>query len=439
MTSKFFRIFFIATFVVLGACQIFAQNWPSFRGENASGVADNQNLPEKWNVETSENIKWKTPIPGMSHSSPVIWGGKIFVSTAVSADQNASFEAVIQGVGMSNDATNHRWELYCLDKTSGAVLWNQITHEGTPRTKRHIKGSQCNATPATDGRYVAAIMGSEGLFVYDLDGKLIWKKDLGLLDQGLFVDVSSNWGHASSPIIYQDMLIIQLDRRSDSKIVAFDIKNGNEIWSIARDEMYVWGTPVVHQNGGVTQLIASGGRYLRGYDIKNGSELWSFHDEAQVKTPSPVVANNLAYFSGGYPPGRPINAIKTSARGEVKMDGEDFVWQSGRGGPYTVTPLIVGDFLYSATDRGVVTCLDARTGEQIYRDRLSNAQSGSPVASDGKVYFMGVDGDIDVVKLGSEYEVLATNDMGEPVMSTPAISDGVMFIRAQRHLFAIGK
>ncbi len=207
-----------------------AQNWPSFRGAHASGVADGQNPPSSWNADSSLNMLWKTPIPGLAHSSPIVWGEKVFVTTAISNDPQSVFRHGLFGdVDSAEDASKHVWRVYCLDKRSGKILWEKTATEGVPKIKRHIKSSHASSTPATDGRHVVAFFGSEGLYCYDLDGKLLWKQDLGVLDAGWFYDPDYQWGTGSSPIIYENLVIVQCDVQKDSFIAAFDVNNGKQV------------------------------------------------------------------------------------------------------------------------------------------------------------------------------------------------------------------
>ena len=276
-----------------------AQNWTQFRGPRASGVAEDRGLPTAWDAAKSTNVVWKTPIPGLAHSSPIVWGDRIFVTTAVSSDPNATFAAKDRGIDLARDDVKHAWRIYCLDKKTGKVIWDRTAHEGVPRAKRHIKASQANSTPATDGRYVVAVMGSEGLFAYDLNGNLVWKQDLGLLNPGLADDPTSEWGHASSPIIYKDLAIVQCDGHKQSFIAAYDLKDGKRAWRVERGEITSWSTPTIYEGKGRAELISNGGRYIRGYDPLTGKELWRFFDNnTEVKMQAPLVAHDPDLYHG---------------------------------------------------------------------------------------------------------------------------------------------
>lgn len=434
----------IVSFAALSISAVVApaegQNWPSFRGQFATGVADGQDLPVSWNVETGENVRWKAPIPGMGHSSPVVWGDRVFVTTAVAAGEVKLVLGDRGGIDMSGDTGAQSWRIYCLDRRNGEILWSKEVYSGKPRASRHVKSSHANSTPATDGRTVVAIFGSQGMVALDMEGNERWRWDLGVLDPGLFGDPYSSWGYGSSPVIGGDRVFVQVDRHRGSFLAAFDLASGKEIWKVRRDEKPVWATPTLHTDGERTQLIVLGGDYDRGYDPATGEELWRFRRDLEVKTTTPIVAGDLIILSGGYR-GKPLYAIKSAARGDVSgraKKGEYLAWTSGSGGPYTSTPVVYGDHVHFARNIGVVTVLSLATGELVYRERLKSTFSASPVASDGKIYLAGEQGVVTVIKAGPEFEVLGSSDMGEPCMATPAISQGALFVRTRGHLYSIG-
>lgn len=432
-------------FLLLTAAAVPAQNWPSFRGPNGSGVADGTKPPTTWNAEKQQNILWKTAIPGLSHASPIIWGNRVFVITAISSDAKASFNAKDRGIDSANDDVKYTWRIYGLDKQTGRVIWDETAYEGVPRAKRHVKATQANSTPATDGRYVVALFGSEGLDCYDLNGKLLWKQDLGVLNPGLWDDPTSSWGHASSPIIYRDLVIIQADGHKQSFIAAFNLKDGKQAWRVERGEITSWTTPTINEAKGRTELVANGGRYIRGYDPLTGKELWRFSDNnTEVKMQAPLVANGLIYVTGGYPPGRAMYAFKNGAVGDISLKpgqetNEFIAWRSSKGSPYTPTPIIYEDLLYTCADNGVLSAYEAKTGALVYQQRLPSSFSASPVAADGKLYLASQDGEVFVVKAGRKYELLATNPMGQALMATPAISEGLLIVRAENYVYAIAE
>lgn len=439
------RCAILVLFLALSSITTNAQNWPSFRGPNASGVAEGTNPPTTWDLEKTQNVLWKTNIPGLSHSSPIIWGNQIFLITAVSSDANASFKAKDRGIDLANDDARHTWMIFALDKRNGRVLWTDKPYEGVPRAKRHVKATQANSTPVTDGRYVVALFGSEGLAGYDTNGKLLWKQDLGVLNPGLWDDKESSWGHASSPIIYRDLVIVQADGHKQSFIAAFNLKDGKQAWRVERNEITSWTTPSIYQGKDRTELIANGGRYVRGYDPLTGKELWRFSDnDTQVKMQAPLIANDLIYITGGYPAGRAMYVFRPGAVGDISLKaGEDtnafLAWRSSKGSPYTPTPIVYGDQFYVLADNGVLSSYDAKTGEVIYQQRLPTSFSASPVAADGKLYLASEDGDVFVVKAGRQYELLSKNAMGQPLMATPALTQGMLIVRGDKAIYAIGE
>ena len=422
-----------------------AQNWPGFRGNNASGVAEGKKTATTWNIDTPQNILWKTNIPGFSHASPIVWEDRVFVITAISSDVKTDFAAKDRGIGLADDSVKHTWRIYSLDKKSGQILWSQTAYEGIPRAKRHVKATQANSTPVTDGRYVVALFGSEGLACYDLNGKLLWKKDLGILNPGLWDDPTSSWGHSSSPVIYKDLVIVQADGHKQSFIAAFNLKDGAQAWRVDRSEITSWSTPTLSNESKRTVLIANGGHFIRGYDPLTGKELWRFSDhDTQVKMQAPQVAHDLIYVTGGYPAGRPIYAFKPGATGDISLkpgqDTNDFIaWTSSKGSPYTPTPIVYGDLFYVVADNGVLSAYEAKSGTMVYQQRLPSSFSASPVATDGKLYLSSEDGDVFVVRAGPKFELLAKNVMGQPLMATPAISDGLLIVRTKDFVYAVGE
>jgi outer membrane protein assembly factor BamB len=424
-----------------------AQNWPQYRGPRATGVLDGANPPAVWNVEKKQNVLWRTEIPGLSVASPVIWGEKVFITTAISSDPASGLRHGLYGdVEPHKDVTKHTWKVYALDRKSGKILWEHVAHEGVPKTKRHPKSTQNNSTPATDGRYLAVLFGSEGLFCYDLNGKLLWKKDIGLLNAGWFYDPDYEWGHAASPIIYKDLVIIQADRQKDSFIAAYNIKDGKQVWLTQRDEIPSWATPTVYDGPPRAELITHATKFIRGYDPMTGKELWRLGPNSEVTAPTPFEAHGLIFVTNGYRVIQPIYAIKPGGSGDISPKGDtetsDFVaWSKKKGGPYMPTPVVYGDLLYVVSNNGVLTAYQAKTGERVYQQRLGDkggAYSASPIAGDGKVIFTSEDGEIYVVKAGPKYELLGTSQMNEVCMATPALSPEVMVVRTMKAVYGIG-
>ncbi len=424
-----------------------AANWPSFRGPHASGVADGRALPTKWSVESSENIKWKTPIPGLAHSSPIIWGDRIFVTTVISSDPNPLLKVGLYGESPDHpENVDHDFRIFCLDKKSGKITWDKSAVRAIPKTKRHIKATHANCTPATDGKYVVAFFGSEGLYCYDPDGNLQWKKDLGVLDSGPAGADELQWGFASSPIIHDGKVILFCAVRNESYIAAFDVRDGKEQWRTSREIDPCWATPTVHIGPGRTQVITNGYKQLGGYDFATGQELWRMRGRGDVPVPTPIVAHDLIYITNAHGGDSPVYAIRTAATGDITLSGdatsnEYIAWSHMKIGNYMQTPLVYGDLLYCCRDSGILACYEAKTGQKKYRERLADniGFTASPVAGDGKIYFASEEGDVYVIQTGPEFKLLSTNKMGEICMATPAISDGNLFFRTQKNLVAIGK
>lgn len=433
--------------VVFAAAAGQAQNWPSFRGPFATGVAEGYTTPVKWDGEKDVNVLWKTPIPGLSVSSPVVWGERIYLTTAISSDPQAELRHGLYGdIKPSGDLSKHSWRVYAIDKRTGKILWERIAHEGVPRSKRHPKSTQASPTPATDGKHVVAFFGSEGLYAYDVEGRLLWKKDLGRLNAGWFQDPDLEWGVASSPIIYDDKVIVQCDVHGPSFIAAFRLKDGTEVWRTPREEHPSWGTPTLVRAAGRAELVTNATNFIRGYDPETGKELWRLGRNSDITATTPFLAKGLLFVVGGYSPIRPIYAIRPGGRGNISLRGGEtsnpFVaWAKSDGGSYLPTPIVSGDHLYIIQINGVLAVYNATSGERLYQRRLGDkpgAYSASPVAADGKIYFASEDGELLVLKAGAKYELLSTNPMGEVLMATPAISEGVLYVRGLKHLFAIG-
>jgi outer membrane protein assembly factor BamB len=424
-----------------------AINWPQFRGPDGTGIGDGQQPPITWNVKTGQNVRWKTPIPGLGHSCPAVWGNRIFITTAISGKPDQTIRVGNYGeVDSVDDKTKHKWQVLCLDRDSGKILWTKTAYEGVPKIKRHLKGSQANCTPATDGRHVLALFGSEGLYCYDFDGKLLWKRDLSTLDSSFAIDVEYEWGFGNSPLIHDGMAIIQADlSRGESFIAAYNLEDGNKVWSTSRDEIPSWSSPVIWRNSKREELVTNAAQYARGYDPKTGSELWRLAKKSEVTIPTPVVGKDLLYITSGNRPIQPIFAIKPGANGDISLKSqqeknESIVWSKLRGGPYMPTPILYGPYFYTCSNSGIVTCYDAKTGDEVYRKRMgTGSYTASPVAADGRLYFISEQGEARVVKAGPEFELLAVNPIDDYVMATPAISNGSLFVRSQHFLMSLGK
>jgi outer membrane protein assembly factor BamB len=442
------RLLSISLCIITCVIVVSAQNWPSFRGPGASGVAEGKNMPVKWDAEKSVNVLWKVPIPGLAHSSPVVWGNRVFITTAVSANAKEETRYGLYGdVEPVKEESKHTWKVYCLDKQTGKILWERVAYEGLPKIKRHPKATHSSSTPATDGKHLVILFGSEGLYCYDLNGKLLWKQDPGVLDAGWFYDPDYQWEYASSPIIYKNLVILQADIQKNSFIAAYDLKSGKQVWKTLREEIPSWGTPTVYEGKARAELITNGTKAIRGYDPLTGKELWRLTPNSEITTPTPFVAHDLIYVTSGYAPIQPIYAIRPGASGDITLqegkDSNEFIaWSKQRGGPYMPTPIVYGELLYTCSNNGVLAAYNALTGERLYQQRLADrggAFTASPVASDGKIYLSSEDGEIFVVKAGPKHELLSVNQMGEVMMATPAISDGLLIVRGIKHVFAVSE
>jgi outer membrane protein assembly factor BamB len=427
-----------------------ATDWPQFRGRHAAGVADGAKLPDAWDGASGQGLLWKARIPGLAHSSPVVWGDQVFVTTAISSRPDATFKPGLYGAGTaSEDVTQHRWQLLSLDRRSGKILWERTAYTGVPKEKRHIKATYANATPATDGRYVAAFFGSMGLYVYDLAGSLKWKRDLGRIDAGAYDDPSYEWGNASSPILWKDLVIVQCDQQKGSFLVALRLADGEVAWRAERDELPSWATPTVYPGtaGAAAELVTNAPKFIRGYDPATGKELWRLGRSSNITAPTPVFDGDLIVVMSGRRPNAPIFVLKPGAKGDITLpegatSGGNVVWTRLNAGSYMPTPIVYGGHLYVLKNQGIFSCYDLRTGELRYEQRLPEITSGfsaSPVAADGKLYLPSEDGDVLVVKAGPEFALLGRNPMGQPLMATPAISGGMLLVRGERDLFAIGR
>ncbi len=420
------------------------KNWPGFRGEKAYGVNDNQNLPLEWDVEAGTHIRWKTEIPGLGHASPVIWEDLVFIATAISGEGNRYLGTGVTGsFEMVEDYSEHEWKLMALDSKTGKLVWEKSQGVAKPLAGRHFKSTHANSTPVTDGKRLVTVYPTAGMFCYNLQGDLLWKVDLGGLDTGWFYDTSYQWGFASSPILYKNTVILQVDIQRTPYIAAWDLDTGKQLWKTPRDEIPTWSTPNVYDLGKDDELVVNG-TTIRGYNPTSGEELWKLGPNAEVIIAAPLVTRDLIYVTAGYPPARPIYAIRPGQRGDISLPVGDssskaIAWSHDKGGAYMPTPLLYRGNFYIGHHDGRLAAYNAKTGKGVFRARLGRgAFTGSPVASDGRMFFPNEDGSVYVVEAGSKYKQLAVNDMKEVLMATPAIANQTLYIRTRTHLFAIG-
>jgi len=448
----------VRTFAALGPAVLSASialagetgpgSWPSFRGERGSGLAAGPAPPIQWDGVKPVNVRWKAAVPGLAHSSPIVWGDRVFLTTAVPREGEPYLRTGLYGdVDSVEGEPPQAWRVLALDRRTGAVLWERTAHEGPPKARRHMKATHANSTPATDGKRLVALFGSEGLYCYDLHGKLLWKRDLGVLDAGWFFNSAYAWGFGSSPIIHGDLVIVQADVDGGSFLAALSLNDGREVWRTSREEIPSWGTPTIVPAGDGVELVTNGSRYLRGYHPATGAELWKVANKSEITVATPVYADGLVFISNGYRPVPSLHAIRPGGRGDLSLkEGEArndrVAWYLDRGGTYLPTPIVVGEHLYTLANQGVLTCYRAATGEKMYQERLGGkggSFSASPVAAGDRIYLPSEEGDVFVVKAGAKYELLATNPMGEVMIATPAIADGTLFVRTRGHLVAIAE
>jgi outer membrane protein assembly factor BamB len=419
---------FIALLLIAWAA---SADWPSFRGPGASGVADGNKLPLQWDAVRGTNVRWKVPVAGLAHSSPTVWGQQIFLTTAVSSKPDATFKRGLYGAGTaSDDLSPHSWKLLCLDSRNGKTIWERTAYQGIPKEKRHIKSTYANATPATDGSVVVAFFGSQGLYAYDLKGKPLWNRDLGRLDVGAYDAPDYEWGTASSPILFKNLVIVQADQQKGSFLIALNKLDGRVVWRTEREELPSWATPAVIGD----ELVTNAPNFIRGYDPRTGKELWRVGGSSKITAPTPIASGGIMIVASGRRPEAPIFAIRQGSGGKV-------VWSREQRGPYMPTPLIYNGLLYVLGNAGVFDCYELESGKEVYRERVAHSGSGfsaSPVASDGRIILSGEDGEMFVVKSGRAFELLGRNEMGESIMATPAIANGQMLVRTERHLWAVG-
>ena len=442
----------IALTIIVGVClavaglSFFASgaaagNWPQWRGPEGSGISNEKNLPAEWTP--TKNIKWKTPIDGRAHSSPIVWENRIFLTTAVEGEVVPGAQAVKHTVEGGKEFKHpdsvgadkkHTFKVISIDRDSGKIVWQATAWEGTPYDNRHRKSSYAASTPATDGKLVYAFFGTEGLYAYDYKGKLAWKADLGKLG-------TVGMGTGTSPILFNDLVIVQCDEENGeaSFIVAVDKKTGKEAWRTPRKVQVSWSTPLLVKTASRAELITSGTEAVVAYDPATGKELWRHKGVESNAIPSPVANNEMVFLVAGFP-AKIAMAIKLGQNGDL-TGTPNVPWTYAKGTAYVPSPILYGDYLYLTTDRGILTCLDAKTGEVKYeggRIPIPATFTASPVAFEGKILMTSEDGDTFIVKAGPKHEVLGTNSVGEPVYASPAIADGRIFIRGEKNLYCIG-
>jgi len=399
---------------------LIAENWPQWRGPNLNNVSGETNLPLKWGLR--DNIAWKLPLPGWSGSTPIIWGDYIFLSVA---ERGSLY-------------------LWCVDRQEPKVSWKRLLGGDD---HKEMKQNMSTPSPVTDGKSVWVMTGTGILKGFDFAGKELWGRDIQK-DYGRF---GLNWGYASSPLLYEDSLYIQvlhgMRTRDPSYILRIDKSTGKTVWRVERhtsarmESPDAYSTPVIAKTDKDVELIVLGADVITGHDLKTGGELWRGTGFNPQNDPGNRTVASAVYSDGVvYAPSRerPVQAFKVGGRGDITKT--NLLWQFNNG-PDVPTPLVDGKYFYSVNDRGIVWCLDAKTGKEVYgRKRMKpGTYSASPVLADGKIYITNEDGVTMVLKAGPEFEILAENNLDEYVLSTVAISGGQIFLRTDKALYAIGK
>ncbi len=456
------RIAFTLALIVYGTISLArAEDWTQFRGPGGTALSKEANLPSEWSAE--KNIAWKVSVPGVAWSCPIVVGDKVIVTTAITEKQSKPRPGQGMGGGFGGppgggagrppggggfgrgggrapDVMYH-WEIHCLDRATGKTLWKETAVEKKPAIPIHSTNSYASETPVSDGERIYAYFGMTGMFCFDMNGKEVWKKDLGSYSMQL------GWGTGSSPVLESDRLFVQCDNEEKSFLIALDKKTGKELWKKSRTERSSWSTPLVWKNKVRTELVCTGSRGLRSYDPATGDVLWELAAGERANNSASAVADEeRIYFGNGGPfGGTPLYAVKAGAKGDVtpksgESTSEYVVWSNTRSAPTMASPLLYKGQLYIFDQRqGTVTSVDAKTGKQLYRERLPQARgiTSSPWAYDDKVFCTDEDGKTFVLQAGPEFKVLRTNKIDEMVWSSPAVSGGALFLRGVDHLFCI--
>ncbi|HLN19555.1 MAG TPA: PQQ-binding-like beta-propeller repeat protein [Bacteroidales bacterium] len=438
--------------LILAEINLFAQvsaerQWPSYRGYMSSGVLDKAGLPEKFDFSTGENIKWKINVPGLGLSSPVIWGDRLFITTAVStADLKGISIGMGSGVMPVKDSSMHEWKVICLDKNNGKKLWEKTSYKGIPAMKRHPKSTHANSSVATDGKYVVAFFGSEGLYCYDMNGNLKWQKNYGLLKSVFFSMHNAEWEFASSPVIYNNVVIVQCDVLENSFVAAYDVSTGKELWKTNRDEYPGWCTPNIYLYQEKPYVVLNGYKNRAGFDFATGKEIWRMSGGGDIQIPTPILGKDVIYFTSGHGSVSPVMAIRNSARGDITLKNDDksneyVKWFNPRAGSYMHTLLLYNGLLYSLEWNGMLRCIDPETGNEVYNAKLGKADSfvASPVASDGRIFIVGEHGIVYIIGDGRTYRLLSEIPMNEISLVAPAITEGMIFFRTQGNLYCVSE
>jgi outer membrane protein assembly factor BamB len=427
------------SFAVPPAASAVEPHWSQWRGPDGQGVSREAGVPTEW--AEGKNIAWKTAIPGRGHSSPIVWGDRVFLTTAIEGEVVPGAKAVKHfeggqefvhpdGIGADHKQT---LKVIALDGRTGQILWERLAWEGMPYDTRHRRGSYASPTPVTDGERVYAYFGAEGLYAYDFQGGLAWKWWPGGI-------ATFGVGVGTSPVFYKDVVILQCDEDEGgaSFIVALNRVTGKEAWRTPRKVQLSWATPVLVRAGSRDELVTAGTEHAIAYDPATGKELWRVKGLESNAVPSPVVAGDIVVLSAGYP-NKIAMAVRAGGSGDVT--DSRVLWRYTKGTAYVPSPVAADGLVYLMTDKGLLTCLDATTGAVKYeggRPPVASSFMASPVVVGGRILLMSLDGDTHVIKAGPTHEVLGTNSLGEPIAASAAVAPGRLYIRGERHLFAIG-
>lgn len=460
-----------------------ATNWPNFRGPEFTGISSTAKPPTTWSE--TENIKWKVELPGQGSGSPIVWGDRIYLQTAIKTDYTAEnppeglslnskqrFHLVANerllaqaestpapqselpadrpregrrggrgggggfgGFEIETPTNYYQFVVMCLDRKTGKTLWQQVATQAIPHEGHHGTASFASSTPVTDGKNIYVSFGSRGVYSYTMDGEFRWKKDLGIMR------TRHMFGEGSSPALHGDTLVINWDHEGQSFITALDANKGDTKWKVDRDEETTWNTPLILEHDGKTQVVVNGMNRARGYDLENGEIIWECGGQAMGAVPTPLVYKNLAFLMTGHR-GAALYAIPLSSKGDI-TDTDQVAWKLDQDTPYVPSPLLYEDQLYfTKSNNGILSCYKAETGEQVFKaQRLPGIDMiySSPVGAEGRIYFAGRNGATSVVKHGSELEILATNQLDEAIDATPALVGNEIIIRGEKSLYCIGE
>lgn len=418
------------------------ENWPAFRGADSRGISENPDLPETWS--STENVAWKTDIPGRGWSSPVVWGKRVFLTTVVNLGDTESPKKGLYfgGNRLEVPDTIHLWKVLCLDLDSGKILWDKEVHRGKPKSSIHLKNSYASETPVTDGKHVYCLFGSQGLYALDMEGHLVWSQ------KNPAYKTRYGWGTASSPVLHKDHLYLVNDNEEKSSLLALNKNTGKEIWRTPRDEKSNWSNPYIWENKERTEIIVPGSGRTRSYDL-DGKELWSFKGMSSITIATPFSHDGLLYLSSGYvgDKSRPVYAIRPGATGDISVTAKEtsnefIAWSNWKAAPYNPSTLLYQDQLYILLDRGYLSALDPKTGKEIYgKQRLpgSTGFTASPWAYHGKIFCFNEDGGTNVCQAGKSFKLLHTNQLAEDDMgmATPAIAGKSLLIRTSARIYCI--